>query len=126
MLHRQDCGSRHTVKDGLSIESISADNTDFDGVEYAQAQGVLTSSYTCSNRIYIQCYWTILWKYFDVLEHVTICANHVIVAGDFNHNCQPDVNECRSIGHIEELTRLSQIVSVPTRVIMTTSSLMVI
>jgi len=59
----------------------------------------------------------------DVLEHFTNCTNHVIVMGDFNYNCAPDVNDCRHINHIEQLTGLSRIVSAPTRVTMTTSRL---
>ena len=43
--------------------------------------------------------------------------------GDFNYNCAPDVNDCRHISHIEQLTGLSQVVSASTRVTMITSSL---
>ena len=59
----------------------------------------------------------------DVLEHFTNCNNHVIVMSDFNYNCAPDGNDCCHISHIEQLTRLSQIVIALTRVAMTTSSL---
>ena len=56
----------------------------------------------------------------DILEHFTKCTNRIIVSADFNYNCAPD---CRHISHIEQLKVLSQVVSGPTRITMTTSSL---
>ena len=42
----------------------------------------------------------------DVLRHFTNCTSCVTVMGDFNYNYAPDVNGCRRISHIKQLTGL--------------------